>query len=113
MTGASQRQLVIEIERVQTVRRRVTTLRGYCRECRAPADLVELADLARLFDVSVADAVLQLRRRRIHLQHLSAGPILVCSESLLTRSDPGHAMLNKSLPPAAVEARPPYSWDPA
>lgn len=100
MTGVTPRQLVFEVERVQTVRRRIATIPGYCHECRAPADLVDLADLARLFDVSVADAVLQVRRRRIHMQHLSNGSIVVCADSLLLRSDPDHAMLSKSLPPA-------------
>jgi hypothetical protein len=101
MTGVSPRQLVIEVERVQTVRRRIATILGYCRECRAPADLVDISDLARLFDVSVADAVLQLRRRRIHMQHLNSGTIAICVDSLLTRSDPDHAMLSKSIPPSS------------
>jgi hypothetical protein len=104
MTGASQRQLVIEVERVQTVRRRIATVRGHCVACAAPADLIELADLARLFDVSIADAVLQLRRRRIHMRHMPTGSIVVCAESLLTRSDPDHAMLSKSLPPSSAAA---------
>jgi len=98
MTGVSQRQLVIEVERVQTVRRRVPTTAGYCRDCRREVDLVDIGDLARVFEVSVADAVLQLRRRRIHMLHVSGGAIFVCADSLLTRSDPGHAMLIKGLP---------------
>lgn len=104
MTGVSQRQLVIELERVQTVRRRVPTIRGYCTECRAASDLVDLSDLARLFEVSLADAVLQMRRRRIHMQHQVAGSIVVCAESLLVRSDPDLAMLSKSLPPSSEAA---------
>jgi hypothetical protein len=101
MTQSAQRQLVLEIERVQTVRRRIATVRGHCIQCCAPVDLVELAELAGLFDVSVADAVRQLRRRRIHVRRLPEGSIVVCVESLLTRSDPGHAMLTKSLPPSS------------
>lgn len=101
MTGSTQRHLVIEVERVQTVRRRVPTVRGHCRDCRAAADLVELSDLAHLFEVSVADAVLQLRGRGIHMQHPSDGNIVVCTSSLLDRSGDDDPMLTKSLPPAA------------
>lgn len=102
MTGTSQRHLVIELERVQTVRRRVATTRGHCADCHGPADLVELSDLANLFDVSVADALLQLRRRRIHMRHLGTGSIVVCADSLLTRTDADHAMLGKSLSPSSA-----------
>ena len=101
MTGSSQRQLVIEVERVQTVRRKVPIAAGYCRDCRCPVDLIDVADLARVFEVSVADAVLQLKRRRIHLLDLSASTILVCADSLLMRSDQDFPMLNRSLPPSS------------
>lgn len=101
MTGVSPRQLVIEIERVQTVRRRVPTTHGYCRDCGSSVDLIDIADLACVFEVSVADAVLQLRRRRIHMLHLAGGNISVCVDSLLTRSDPDSPMLNRSLPPSS------------
>lgn len=104
MTGLSQKQLVIELERVQTVRRRIPTRLGHCLDCREPADLVELADLARLFEVSVAEAVLQLQRRRIHMQHLDTGSIAVCAGSLLNRTEAGQAILNKSLPPSSAAA---------
>ena len=102
MTGAPTRQLVIEIERVQTVRRRVPTTHGYCCDCRHAADLIDIADLARVFEVSVADAVLQLRRRRIHMLHLAGGNIFACADSLLTRSDPESPMLSQSLAPSSV-----------
>jgi hypothetical protein len=105
MMRGSPRQLVIEIERIRKVRRRIATILGYCRECRAPADLVDLEDLGRLFEVSVPDAVLQLRRRRIHLQHLGSGTLAVCVDSLLIRSDPEQAMLNKSLPSSSDSPR--------
>ena len=96
------RDLVLEIERVQTIRRRVPTRRGDCQDCRCQVDLVNIADLARVFDVSVADAVLQLRERSVHMQHIEGDAILVCSESLLDRPSTQATLLSKSLPPAST-----------
>jgi len=101
MTDASQRHLVFEVERVQSVRRRVATHAAFCDECRGDADFVDLSELSRTFEVSVAEAVLQLRARRVHMQHLASGNIQVCIESLLIRSDPDEQILTRSLPPVA------------
>jgi len=101
MTGVSQRQLVFEVERIQTVRRRVATHAAICRECDCLTDLVHLSDLAQTFEISVAEAVLQLRARRVHMQHLPTGNIAVCTESLLMRSVPEDQTLMKSLPPTS------------
>ena len=101
MTDASQRHLVFEVERVQTVRRRVATRSAFCSDCHDKSDFVELSDLARTFEVSVAEAVLQLRERGVHMQHPPSGNIVVCIASLLIKSDPGHQMLTRSLPPAS------------
>jgi len=102
MTGASRKQLVLEIERVQRVRRCIPTFRSHCSGCRAVADLVDLTELARLFDVSIAEATLQLRARCVHLQHLTNGNIVVCAESLLMMSSPDNQILTKSLPPGSA-----------
>lgn len=101
MIDASQRHLIFEVERVQTVRRRVLTHSAYCEECSCKSDFVELAELARTFEVSVAEAVLQLRDRRVHMQHLPSGNIVICTGSLLTRAHPEQQILMKSLPPGA------------
>jgi len=101
VTASSQRELVFEVERVQTVRRRVPTHVAFCEECQLESDFVELAELARTFEVSAAEAVLQLRERRVHMQHLPTGNIVVCTGSLLTKSDPEHQILTRSLPPGS------------
>ena len=99
MTRVSPRQLVIEVERTQTVRRRIATFPGYCPECRTIADLVDIKKLSQLFEISQSDAVFQLRARRIHLQPLSDGKIAACVDSLLTRPPLGRAMLSNSISP--------------
>jgi hypothetical protein len=99
MTGDSPRQLVVEVERVYTVRRRIATFLGYCKECRTTADLVDIRKLSQLFEISPSDAVLQLRGRLMHLQSLGDGVIAVCVDSLLSRSPSRRAMLSKSISP--------------
>jgi hypothetical protein len=101
MTATFQRQLVFEVERVQTVRRCVPTIAAYCEECLCEFDFVELSEFARTFEVSVAEAVLQMRERGVHMQHLKNGNIVICTGSLLTRSDPEQQILIKSLPPGS------------
>ncbi len=100
MTKTPRRYLVFEVERIQTVRRRVAAHPSFCDECRRDADFVDLSELARTFEVSVAEAVLQLRVRRVHMQHMANGNIVVCAESLLIKTDPDNQILVKSLPPS-------------
>ena len=101
MTDASKRQLVFEVKRVQTVRRKIETSSGYCRDCAHQSDFVDLSELANTFEASAAEAVLQLRNRGVHMQHLKTGNIVVCTSSLLARCDRVDQILTKSLPPAA------------
>lgn len=103
MRDGPQRQLIFEVERVQTVRRRVSAQAAFCSECSAEADFVELSDLARTFEVSIAEAVLQLRERCVHMHHSSSDSILVCTASLLQRSCADNPMLTKSLPPSSTD----------
>src|SRR5688500_14101879 len=100
MTEALQRHLVFEVERVQTVRRRVPTHPAFCDGCGGDADFVELSDLARTFEVSVAEAVLQLLGRGVHMHRPPSAVIMVCTAALLVRSGSDHQILTKSLPPA-------------
>jgi hypothetical protein len=99
MTRPSPRQLVIEVERVNLVRRRLATFLGYCHECRTPADLVDVKELSKVFEIPTSDAIIQLHGRRIHLQSLSDGKIAVCVDSLMTQSPSGRAMLGKNISP--------------
>ena len=101
MIEAVKRQLVFEFERIQTIRRTIATHPEYCRDCHGQTDFVELSELSRTFEVSVAEAVLQLRERSVHMQHNPSGNIVVCTGSLLSRSDPDQQMLTRSLPPAS------------
>lgn len=87
---------------MQTVKRRVPTVAVHCPSCGRARSFVDVADLASLFEVSIAEAVLQFRRRRIHMRHLSSGVIAVCTESLLMRTEPDSPMLTRTLPPPSA-----------
>ena len=102
MIPTPKRQLVFEIERVQTVHRRISAYVGYCVECRCDANFVALPDLAATFDIPVAEAELQLRKRAVHMHHLADGSADVCAESLLTRTRSDHQILAKSLTPGSA-----------
>ena len=78
---------------------------GFCNHCRYDRDLVELSDLAKTFNISVAEAVLQLRARGVYMLHSTEGGISVCTGSLLMRSDSECQLLMKSLPPGSDSDR--------
>ena len=105
MSKISRRHLVFEVERVQTFRRRVATYTAFCSECSSDSDFVDLSELAQTFEVSVAEAVLQLRARGVYMLHSTEGSISVCTGSLLMRSDSECQLLMKSLPPGSDSDR--------
>ena len=98
--GSRSRQLVLEIERIQTIRRPVATLRIHYSDRGENVDFVNGPALARIFEVSVAEAVLQ-RRSRAVLCRISPDGIVACTASPLA--------LCKSLPPASLDTRLPGS----
>ena len=100
MTDGLTRQLIFEVKRIQTVRRKIETSSRYCLDCAHESDFVDLSELANTFETSAAEAVLQLRNRGVHMQHLETGNIVVCTSSLLARCDRVDQILIKSLPPA-------------
>lgn len=78
-----QREIVIEFERVQIVRKKARTNLHYCPACRREADFVSLCQAASLFSVDAADLFAFIKRHRSHFQPDDAGMIFVCLVSLL------------------------------
>ena len=78
-----QREIVIEFERVQIVRKKARTNLHYCPACRREADFVSLCQAASLFSVDAADLFGFVKRHRSHFQPDDAGVIFVCLISLL------------------------------
>lgn len=90
---------MLEVERVQKVRRRIEAWSEYCRECARSVEFVDLADLARMFEISMAEATRQLRRRLVHIRPDSEETVAVCAESLLQTWNASEPMLAKRLTP--------------
>lgn len=55
MTTKRQREIVIEFEKVQLIRKRAKTTLAYCKACNANADFVGIAAAAELFGISASD----------------------------------------------------------
>src|SRR6476619_2719625 len=78
------REIVIEIERIRTTRKRCRTQMLFCPQCDSEADFISLKEAAALFEVDK----LQLRAFIDH--HLCTGAmaedeILICLVSFLAR----------------------------
>ena len=77
------KELIIELERVRVVRRRVATVRMFCSGCSEYEDFVAASRLAAVFEIPMTDHLAILDRFSIHTESSSTGVIHVCSRSLL------------------------------
>ncbi|MBK7706521.1 MAG: hypothetical protein IPN69_01125 [Acidobacteria bacterium] len=92
------REIVIEFERVQLIRKRARTQVVRCAECRSEADFVTIGDAAELFNTEADRLTRFVAEHRCHIQTDSMGGVFVCVGSLLakmrTRAD-GQTMLTE------------------
>ena len=77
------RELIIELERVRLVRRRVATVRMFCNGCSEYGDFVTATRLAAVFEIPITDHLSVLGRYGIHTESSATGIVHVCSRSLL------------------------------
>ncbi len=82
MNLTERREIVIEVERVQLIRRRAKTISLFCGNCTAKTDFVSVTDAARLFEVRVDDLFRTIREKEIHMQVSSHSGIHICIASL-------------------------------
>jgi hypothetical protein len=83
MISPPRREIVVELERVQLIRRRAATVPMFCVACAAPGEFVAAAEAARLFDISVDETVNRMRASHVHFQRESNGEIYFCVTSVL------------------------------
>lgn len=67
MTAKQQREIVIEFEKVQLIRKRAKTTLAFCGSCGGEADFVELQAAARLFDTSDGDLATFVASNAVHI----------------------------------------------
>ncbi len=78
-----QREIVIEFEKVQTIRKRARTVVTICGRCRTAADAVLLKDAAELFDTEIDDLFRFINDNDCHY-HIEMGEkIFLCVPSLM------------------------------
>jgi len=102
MTVQRQREIVIEFEKVQLIRKRAKTTLRQCPGCNGEADFVELRAAAELFDTADGDLAAFVASNAVHHDT----DIDICIPSLLAvmhaRTN-GHEikLIGTSIPPAA------------
>jgi hypothetical protein len=82
MITDSAREIIVEIERVKTIRKRCRTRILFCRECDAETDFITLQEAASLFEVN--DSLIKsFVRHHICPSNQNESGMLVCLSSLL------------------------------
>lgn len=79
MTPQKQREIVIEFEKVRTIRKRAKTSFAFCPSCGTDTDFVELLSAAQLFDIYDGDLAAFVAANAVHHD----GDMDICFPSLL------------------------------
>lgn len=85
MTAQSQREIVIEFEKVQTIRKRARTTLSRCERCCEQTDLVSLAEAAELFGTGCEELLQFIRQNNCHYHVNVDEKIYLCVQSLLEK----------------------------
>jgi hypothetical protein len=83
MLTARQREIVIEFEKVQTIRKRAKTTLTACPGCGAESDTVLLGDAAELFETSRDELFRFIEQNDCHYHVSIDEKIYLCVRSLL------------------------------
>ena len=67
-TVERQREIVIEFEKVQLIRKRAKTTLAFCNGCGGEADFVELKAAAELFDTADGDLAAFVAANAVHME---------------------------------------------
>lgn len=83
MNALRKREIVIEIERVRTIRKRAQTTLVECPKCQAAADVLSLTDASGLFEVPPEELFEFVKRSACHYRILADDQVELCVPSLL------------------------------
>ena len=83
MRVVKSREIVIEVERIQLVRRRSKSSVAFCERCSAEADFMSLAGTALLFGTNSADLLDFIKENNSHYTNGAGKEIFVCINSLV------------------------------
>ena len=85
MTAQRQREIVIEFERVQMIRKRTSTVLMHCEGCGTVADAVSHVEAAQLFETAPENLFQFIKQNDCHYQVSYNGKTYLCVVSLLER----------------------------
>jgi hypothetical protein len=85
MNARQGREIVIEYERVQRIKKRSSTHLFHCDGCGAVSDFVSVTNASSLFDVEAERLNRFIAANRCHLRYNDYGKVFVCLASLLSR----------------------------
>lgn len=85
MKMQKQREIVIEFERVQLIRKRAKTHLINCRMCRRETDFIPMREVATLFSTNVEQLFEFIKTTCSHYEIDANGEIFICLISLLTQ----------------------------
>lgn len=74
--------VVLEIERVQLIRRKCTAHSKFCKKCETEADFIALMEAARLFEINSARLFRFIQTNGSHYKLDLKGDIFLCVRSL-------------------------------
>ncbi len=79
------REIIIEFERIQIIRKRAETSLQFCAECRRDADFISFVEAATLFNTDPELLFRFIKDTDSHYQTETGREIFVCLNSLLAR----------------------------
>jgi len=83
MTAQRQREIVIEFEKVRTIRKRAKTTLADCRGCDSETDAVTLVEAAGLFEITHENLFQFIKQNDCHYHVTIDDRIYLCVPSLL------------------------------
>jgi hypothetical protein len=79
------REILIEIERVQIIRKRTNTKLEFCLKCRECVDFITLVKASEVFETRGEDLIRFINTTGSHFNANSDGEINICLQSLLRK----------------------------
>jgi hypothetical protein len=84
MKMQKKREIVIEFERVQLVRKKAQTHLIFCRRCSSEVDFIAMREAVALFTTSAENLLRFVRASQSHFEAGADGEIFICLFSFLT-----------------------------
>jgi hypothetical protein len=81
--NSNTKNLVLEIERIELIRKRCRLFSGFCKTCSKDTDFVSLTQMSSLFEIRAEDFFQTIRVSPIHFETELHNEIFLCINSLL------------------------------